>query len=202
MICDDGPVPRRLLRLLSALALACAGLVLTGVPAQAVCSCAGDMTVKQDAKRADVVFTGVLRDQQRQGKQRVYTVDVERIYQGRVAESPVDVTTSTRNPCGLGSLELDRGYVVFATETAGAGLESAQCTGTGRATPAYVKDVEQELGPGNPVPKPPGSEPAAPEPQFTRVADADPMPFTRLAAPGGAMVLVGLLGLLLFRRRA
>ena len=202
MICDDGLVPRRLLRLLSALALACAGLVLTGVPAQAACSCAGDVTVAQDAKRADVVFTGVLRDQERQGKRRVLSVDVERIYQGRVAETPVEVTSALRNPCRLGALDLDRGYVFFATGSSGTSLETARCTGTRRATPAYVKDVEQILGPGNQIPQPPGPEPSAPEPEFTRVADAEPTPFTRLAAPGGAMVLVGLLGLLLFRKRA
>ncbi len=202
MICDDVPVPRRLLRLVSALALACAGLVLTGLPAQAACTCEGQDTVAQHAKRADVVFAGVLRSQRRAGQDRVYTVDVERIYRGRVADTPVEVSTSTRNPCGLGSLDVDRDYVFFATRASGPSLVSAKCTGTGRATPAYVDDVEQALGAGNAVPQPPVPEPQRPEPEFTRLADAEPMPFTRLAAPGGAMVLIGLLGLLLFRKRA
>jgi hypothetical protein len=201
VICDDGRVPTRLLRLVSALALACAGLVLTGVPAQA-CTCAPNDSVTKQAKRADVVFTGVLRQQQRTKQERVYTVDAERIYQGRVADTPVEVTTSTRTSCGLGALDVDRGYVFFATQGSGATLESARCTGTARATPAYVGDVERALGPGNQVPQPPGAEPAAPDPEFTRVAEADPAPFTRLAAPGGAMVLIGVLGLLLFRKRA
>jgi hypothetical protein len=201
VICDDGRVPTRLLRLVFALALACAGLVLTGVPAQA-CTCAPNDSVTKRAQRADVVFTGVLRQQQRTKQERVYTVDAERIYQGRVGDTPVQVTTSARTTCGLDNLEVDRGYVFFATEGAGATLESAKCTGTSRSTPAYVKDVERVLGAGNPVPDPSDPEPATPDPEFTRVGDADPAPFTRLAAPGGAMVLIGVLGLLLFRKRA
>lgn len=201
MICDDGRVLTRLLRLVSALALACAGLVLTGAPAQA-CTCAPNDSVTKQAGRVDVVLTGVLRGQEREGQRRVYTVDVERIYQGRVADTPVEVTTSARNTCGLGSLDVDRGYVFFATQGSGATLGSAKCTGTSRATPAYVRDVEQALGAGNPVPRAPDPANDAPEPEFTRVADADPPPFTRLAAPGGAMVLIGVLGLLLFRKRA
>ena len=199
MICDDGGVPAHLRRLLIALALACSGLVLTGVPAQA-CTCKDGDSVDQQARRADVVFTGVLRSQERRAKEQVYTLDVERIYQGRVAETPVEVASAAGTSCGLGRLEVERAYVVFATR-GGARLESEQCTGTGRATPALVADVERALGPGNQVPDPPVDQPA-PQPEYTRVDDSEPPEFTRLAAPGGAMVLLGLLGLVLFRKRA
>jgi hypothetical protein len=40
--------------------------------------------------------------------------------------------------------------------------------------------------------------PAPAKPTFTRVADAEPTALTRLAAPGAAMLLVGLLGLMVF----
>ena len=58
------------------------------------------------------------------------------------------------------------------------------------------------LGPGNAIPKPPppGQEPPAPE--YTRVDDADPPEFTRLAAPGGAMVLSACSAWSLFRKRS
>ncbi len=200
MICDHGLVSAPIRRLLVALALACSGLVLTQAPAQA-CTCQPNDSVRAHARDADVVFSGVLVQQNR-GRQRAsFTLDVERIYQGRVAESPVAVVSDTGTTCGLAKLKLDRAYLVFATE-AGSRLESAQCTGTGRATPAYVADVERVLGEGNAIPKPPppGQEP--PPPEYNRVDDADPPEFTRLAAPGGAMVLIGLLGLALFRKRS
>lgn len=201
MICDDERVPTRFLRLLTALALACALLAVTGAPAQAACTCESESVARQ-AERADVVFSGVLRKQEGNRRRDVYTVDVERIYRGRVTESPVRVTSSARNDCGLGRLRVDRGYVFFAARASTNGdLASAECTGTSRATPSYVADVEQALGRGNRIPQPPAPEPSAPEPEFTRVDETEPTPFTRLAAPGGAMVLVGLLGLLLFRRR-
>jgi hypothetical protein len=186
-------------RLLLALALASSGLLLTQLPAQA-CTCAPDASVRSQARDADVVFSGVLVEQQSTRRRDTYSLDVERIYQGRVGDSPVDVVSSARTTCGLGRLKVDRAYLVFATGSSSR-LESAKCTGTARATPAYVEEVERVLGTGTAIPKPPGPGQEQPPPEYTRVEDAGPPEFTRLAAPGGAMVLLGLLGLVLFRKR-
>ncbi len=208
MICDHGAVSIPLRGLLPALALVCSGLVLTqAAPAHAACSCGSVSSVRTDARDADVVFTGVLVKQESGGKLTTYTLDVERIYRGRVADSPVEVVSARRSGggCGLGRLDLDTAYLVFATRASarlGPGqLSSGECAGTDKATPSYVAEVERELGPGNEIPKPPTPGSTPEEPEYTRVEDADPPKFTRLAAPGGAMVLVGLLGLILFRKR-
>lgn len=197
MICDDGRVSS-LRRVLVALVLACAGVVLVQLPADAACKC-DDVGVKAAAERADVVFSGVLVEQADTRRRTTYTFEVERIYRGRVGDSRVEVVSRTTS-CGLGRLRVDRGYVVFARES-GPELNSTRCDGTGRATPAYVEKVERVLGPGNAVPRPPGPAEEPPEAEFTRVDDSEPPEFTRLAAPGVALVLAGLLGLFVFRRR-
>lgn len=198
MICDDGGVSASLRRLLLALALACSGLLLTQLPAQA-CSCGG-RGIQGHARSADVVFSGMLVQAETGRNRDIYTLDVERIYQGRVDDTPVEVVASKEFACGV-ELRADRAYVLFVRED-GLRLTSGGCTGTDRATPAYVADVERVLGPGTAIPKPPppGQEPSTPE--YTRVEDADPPQFTRLAAPGGALVLLGLLGLVVFRTRS
>ena len=72
-------------------------------------------------------------------------------------------------------------------------LLANKCGGTGPAKSTKTQKVIAMLGPGT-SPIPPTPEQA----EFTQVADAEPLPLTRLAAPGAAMVLIGLLGLMVF----
>lgn len=193
-ICDHVAVTHPITRLLPALLLACAGLVLTAPAAQA-CKC--DVpSVAQASRQADVVFTGVMRGEQRSGREADLAFAVERIYRGQVDAATLDVVTPT-DSCGS---KLVRGqtYVVFARE-AGQGLVTDECHGTTRARDGVVERLERALGPGERY-QPPVPEPV--EPAYTRVAQGSPPELTRTAAPGAALALVGLLGWILVRRRA
>jgi len=180
-------------RLLPALLLACAGLVLVPPAAQA-CTCQVP-SVAQASREADVVFTGVMLGEQRDRQEADLAVGVDRIYRGEVGSDTVDVASPT-DSCGLKLVD-DQTYLVFAVDGPN-GLVSEECYGTVRASKNAVQAVEKALGPGEPY-QPPAPEPA--EPTYTRVLDTEPPDLTRVAAPGAAMAIVGLLGWFVVRRR-
>jgi hypothetical protein len=206
--CSNGAVraPRSLAALTAALLapvlLACA-LVLAPTAAQAArCTCQDKLSLEQQARAADVVFSGVLvrshhgTSASAQKPATFYDVRGEQLYQGTLSSNTVAVV-SPRGDCDLRDLRVDRSYVFFVTEE-GAELRADRCGGTAPADAKYVGQVEDTLGAGTPV----GATPPAenPPPEFTRVADAEPETLTRMAAPGIALVLVGLLGLVVVRR--
>jgi hypothetical protein len=193
-------VPHALGRLLVALLLACPVAVVTQATAHAACSCV-PRGVQQSADRADAVFSGTLTDQstgQGQGgrKQTTYDVKADRLYQGDISASSVEVV-SPGGDCGLGELTLDKRYMFFVEDN-GRTLTTDRCNGTARADADLVRKVERVLGEGSQVGG--GSQPPAEKAEFTKVADAEPEALSRVAAPGAALVIVGLLGLLLVGR--
>lgn len=193
--------PLLLPRLFSALVLACVGVVLAQVPSHAVCRCV-QSDVQTDIKRADAVFRGVLVDSSgtaagTKSEFATYEIEADTVYKGDVRTATVEVR-SRNNDCALGDLKADKRYIFFVTEQ-GSELRADQCGGTASSSGKLVGQVEQVLGEGAPL----GSSNQPEEPvvvQFTKVSDADPDSLTRIAAPGAAMVLVGLLGLLVVRR--
>ena len=196
--------PRLLALLFSALVLACAGIVLAQGSAHAVCRCVQDDgdDVQSEIRSADAVFSGVLVDSSgaaagSKSDFATYEVEADTVYKGDVRTSTVDVR-SRNNDCSLGDLESDERYVFFVTEQ-GSDLRADQCGGTAASSGKLVGQVEQVLGEGTEL----GGSNQPDEPvavEFTKVSDAEPDSLTRIAAPGAAIVLVGLLGLLVVRR--
>jgi hypothetical protein len=188
-------------RLLIALLLASPAVVMSQMTAHAACSCQAG-TYQESVEAADVVFSGLLTNQSTGrtaadgGRETTYQVEAERVYKGDVTTADVDVV-SPRDDCTLGTLETDRRYMFFVTES-GAEFMTDRCSGTGVANDEMVRRVERLLGEGQDVTAPPPAEPE--EVEFTKVADAEPETLSRLAAPGAALVIVGLLGLLLVGR--
>ncbi len=183
----------RLARLLLALLLGCAGVTLVQLPA-AACKCQVP-SVSHASRQADVVFAGVLLGEQRTDRRATLALDVRSMFKGKVAATPVDVASPT-DSCGLRLTE-DQAYLVFARDSRG-GLVSERCYGTRRATSRVVEAVERTLGAGVRFRE---ERPEPPAPTYTRVLDSEPPEFTRLAAPGAALALVGLLGWFVVRRR-
>jgi len=193
VICCDVRVFVNARRLVAAVVLAGCGVVLGALPAEA--------GTQADAKRASAVFTGTVTEVDRtprRGAQPVtatYGVRVDRVYKGDVGTETVRVaSTRTSKGCRRLVLAPERAYVFFV-RAVGSAYTADACSGTAGATGRLIAKVQRMLGDGR-LPVPARPEQAL----FTRVAGAEPATLTRTAAPGLALVLVGLLGLVVVRR--
>jgi len=186
----------RAVRLAAAMLLLCLGLVFTtGAPASAACTCKqGELG--QQVKRADAIFIGTIDKVEAQGDGFAYDITASRAYQGTPERSTRVESVGGRNACGLGELGVGDTYVFFATGTE-APYAADSCGGTSVANPTKVQKIEKLLGEGTSVEPPP-----PPEAVLTKVEDSPPLRFARMAAPGAAAALIGLLGLMVVRRLA
>jgi hypothetical protein len=175
------------------------GALVVGAPSQAAAppkSCPHP-SLHQQIKQADVVFRGVVdkvRPVKGKGKARTrtYKVKADRVYQASLVADSVVVTASVGAACPPPTLAKGKRYIFFVTEN---GPRLMATTATSRATQKLTRQVVAKLGSGvQPQPAKPVTA------TFTKVADATPPRLSRLLAPGGALLIVSLLGLLLVGR--
>jgi hypothetical protein len=199
-------VKSAVLRLLAASLLA-AGLGLLGAPAGAASEAPPNgcqPTAAEAVESAEAVFTGVVTQvgrANRGGGDVLFgnEVRVELVFKGAIDAEAVTVVTrpSNRRSTGLGALQSGQRYLFFvrALEADAPVYVAGGCSGTAVAVADQVTRVEELLGAGeSPVP------PEMPTAELTKVDDSDPVDFTRSAAPGLALVLIGLLGLVVVGR--
>jgi hypothetical protein len=193
----------RLLRTLLAAVvatLACV-LVVPAGPSSALPPACPYVSIADSTKVARAVFSGTVTAVEAQdrtdgavGKVYVQTVTVTRVYTGRVATENVVVQSDrNRDACSLGQLASGTEYMFFASGNGNPWVATGT-SGTRPVDDQVVTAVQRLLGPGNP--------PVAPTPEeasYTAVDTSDPQAFSRAAAPGAAMVIIGLLGLAVVR---
>jgi hypothetical protein len=179
-------------------ALICSGLLLVGAAAQGrTASPCPRLTLTKQVKQADVVFRGMVdkvRPVSGKGDHRLrtYKVTADRVYRSSLVADAVVVTAEVGTKCPPPTLAKGKRYIFFVTEQ---GARLVSTSATARATKKLTRQVVAKLGNGvQPHPAPPATA------TFTKVADASPPSLSRLLAPGAALVIISLLGLLVAGR--
>lgn len=123
-------------------------------------------------------------------------VEVDRVFKGEAMQRERVTTANQAAACGV-SLVADERYLVIGRRT-DASIDTASCDGTVPLRSDTIRRLRQVTGSRGTAPT---AVEAPSEATMSRLDDGDPPTFTRVAAPGAALVIVGLLGLVLARRR-
>jgi hypothetical protein len=183
----------RVLRALLACVFVAGGLVLAVQAPAAACTCQ-PADAERQTSRADAVFIGTVDGVTRVGEQLEIAVTATRSYKGTVERSTTVTTARQTTACGIGEPETGTDYLFIVRGTAPPYVANS-CDGTGQLNADRIAQVEGLLGTGAAVQPPP-----PPTATRTLVEDSPPASLARLAAPGGALVIVGLLGLVVVGR--
>ncbi len=180
-------------RVLIAALLGVSGLLLASPAPAFACKCQV-ADIAQQTTRADAVFVGTVDSVTPVGKRYEYAVTAIKSYKGTVERNVTVSSNKESAACGLGELKAGAGYV-FLVSGAASPFAANSCGGSGPVSADRIAEIETVLGSGVVI-----AAPAPPSPTMTKVDASTPTSMARLAAPGGALVLIGLLGLLVARR--
>lgn len=188
-------VARPVMRVAIAALLAMAGLVLAAAAPAVACKCEV-VDVERQATRADVVFVAEVGGVTESERKFEYALTATHAYKGTTERETAITTNQETAACGLGELKTGTDYIFLATGDT-APYAAGSCGGSGPANAKRLSEIETVLGEGNDIAAPP-----PPAPAMTKVEKSAPAPVARLAAPGAALVLVGLLGMFVVGRLA
>lgn len=193
MSSSPSPVLTRVLRALLACIFVAGGLVLAGQAPAAACTCQ-PADAERQTSRADAVFIGTIDAVTRGERQFEIAVTATRAYKGTVERSASVTTAVQTTACGIGEPQVGTDYL-FVVRGDAPPYVATSCDGSGRVDPDRVAQIDGILGTGRAVLPPP-----PPTATRTLVEESAPASLARLAAPGGALALVGLLGLVVVGR--
>jgi hypothetical protein len=151
--------------------------------------------LRRQLRAADLVVSGTISAVDDNPRPESFTVRLSRVYRGEVTTPTLTFEQSPTCP-QLDVVTGQQWYVLAQQpQAAGARPQVSQCTGSVVSDQSVRNLVEKELGTGVAAPQPP-----PPTATFTSVETSGPDRFTRMAAPGAAMVVVGLLGMVVVGR--
>lgn len=186
-------LPSTVLRGLLACLFLVAGMVLAVQSPAAACTCR-PADAERQTSRADAVFVGTVDGVTRTGQQYEMAVTATHGYKGTVERSTTVTTARQITACGIGRPEPGTDYLFIVRGDAPPYVANS-CDGTGQLDVDRVARIESILGPGRAIEPPP-----PPTASRTLVETSPPASFARLAAPGAALALLGLLGLMVVGR--
>ena len=189
----SGASGRTVRSLVAALLVALAsftGIGLLAAPAQAACTCTEKTSFAKQLAGAQTVLVGTVERQTvGVGDEATLEVLASRVYKGTVTDARMTVKAKGGS-CAYWSGASDQRLLLVVTD----GRADA-CGGSRVASADVLERVQSRLGVGQRV-APPAPEHAV----RTKVETDEPREFARLAAPGAAAALLGLLGLAVVRR--